>query len=58
MLVQDHHKTAAAELTDPSLASVPSLEVHFDMERSGATVRWAEAAGHSQVGTVGAQSVS
>jgi len=37
--VLDHHKTAAAELTDPALAAVPSLEVHFDMERSGATVR-------------------
>ncbi len=40
--VLDHHKTAAAELTDPSLArSCPSLEVVFDMERSGATIRCA-----------------
>ncbi len=35
---QDHHKTAAAELTDPALRGIASLEVHFDMERSGATV--------------------
>jgi nanoRNase/pAp phosphatase (c-di-AMP/oligoRNAs hydrolase) len=40
VVVLDHHKTAAAELTDPALASVPSLEVHFDMDRSGATVSY------------------
>lgn len=40
VVVLDHHKTAAAELTDPALAAVQSLEVHFDMQRSGATVRY------------------
>lgn len=41
VVVLDHHKTAAAELTDPSLAqSCPSLEVVFDMERSGATISY------------------
>ena len=39
VVVLDHHKTSAAELQDPQLQSLPSLEVHFDMERSGATVR-------------------
>lgn len=34
----DHHKTSAAELTDPAVLSISNLEVHFDMERSGATV--------------------
>ncbi|KAL4458550.1 hypothetical protein ABPG75_013415 [Micractinium tetrahymenae] len=39
VVVLDHHKTAAAELTDPSLAqSCPSLEVVLDMERSGAAI--------------------
>ena len=40
VVVLDHHKTAAAELTDPGLKEAcPNLEVHFDMERSGATIR-------------------
>ncbi len=38
MVVLDHHKTSAAELTDPSTLGIGNLEVHFDMERSGATV--------------------
>ncbi|GAB4821849.1 hypothetical protein N2152v2_008895 [Parachlorella kessleri] len=38
VVVLDHHKTSAAELTDPSILEVPNLEVHFDMNRSGATV--------------------
>ncbi len=38
VVVLDHHKTSAAELTDPSTLSIQNLEVHFDMERSGATV--------------------
>lgn len=37
-VVLDHHKTSAAELTDPAIAGVDKLEVHFDMGRSGATV--------------------
>ncbi|PSC71276.1 DHHA1 domain [Micractinium conductrix] len=41
VVVLDHHKTAAAELCDPQLAEgLPGLEVHFDMERSGATVSY------------------
>lgn len=44
--VLDHHKTAAAELTDPALVhSCPSLEVVFDMARSGATIRCCLTAG-------------
>ena len=40
VVVLDHHKTAAADLTDPALAeAAPRLEVEFDMNRSGATVR-------------------
>lgn len=41
VVVLDHHKTAAAELTDPALVhSCPSLEVVFDMARSGATISY------------------
>lgn len=39
VVVLDHHKTAAAELGDPALGGVEGLEVTFDMERSGATIR-------------------
>lgn len=38
--VLDHHKTSAAELTDPKVLSTANLEVHFDMQRSGATVAY------------------
>lgn len=41
VLVLDHHKTAAAELTDSGLKEAcPNLEVLFDMERSGATISY------------------
>ena len=40
VVVLDHHKTSAAELTDPRISELPNLEVHFDMSRSGATVAY------------------
>jgi hypothetical protein len=36
ILVLDHHKTAEAELIEPC----PGIEVHFDMNRSGAVMAW------------------
>ncbi|MDI2076994.1 oligoribonuclease NrnB/cAMP/cGMP phosphodiesterase (DHH superfamily) [Bradyrhizobium japonicum] len=39
ILVLDHHKTAQAEL-DGLSAECPNVEVHFDMERSGAVMAW------------------
>lgn len=39
-IVLDHHKTSAEDLTGRAAAAVapPNLEVHFDMQRSGATI--------------------
>jgi hypothetical protein len=39
-VVLDHHKTSAEDLAGPAAAAAapPSLEVHFDMARSGATI--------------------
>ncbi len=37
IVVLDHHKTAEADLCD---LSAPNLEVHFDMNRSGAMMAW------------------
>lgn len=39
ILVLDHHKTAQAEL-EGLPAECPNVEVHFDMERSGAVMAW------------------
>lgn len=36
--VLDHHKTAEAELSQ--LLAVPSLGIHFDMDKSGARLAW------------------
>lgn len=37
-IVLDHHKTAAEHLTGPDIILPPNLEVHLDMERSGAII--------------------
>ena len=37
-IVLDHHKTAAEHLTGPDVDLPSNLEVHLDMERSGATI--------------------
>ena len=38
VVVLNHHKMAAAEITDQALVGIDSLEVHFDMELSSATI--------------------
>jgi oligoribonuclease NrnB/cAMP/cGMP phosphodiesterase (DHH superfamily) len=40
MLILDHHKTAEAAIGPASGFSRPNVEVHFDMERSGAGMTW------------------
>ncbi len=37
--ILDHHKTAEAELTGLGMKR-PNLDIHFDMERSGAQMAW------------------
>lgn len=37
-IILDHHKSAAEELTNPTVALPSNLTVHFDMNKSGATI--------------------
>jgi nanoRNase/pAp phosphatase (c-di-AMP/oligoRNAs hydrolase) len=38
VVVLDHHKTGAEDLSSATIANLPNLEKHFDMQRSGATM--------------------
>ncbi len=38
VVVLDHHKTAAEQLSHAAVSATPNLDVTFDMERSGATI--------------------
>jgi oligoribonuclease NrnB/cAMP/cGMP phosphodiesterase (DHH superfamily) len=38
--VLDHHKSAEEDVKRINLAEYPNLEVHFDMQKSGAVITW------------------
>ncbi|NJL12015.1 MAG: hypothetical protein HC913_02740 [Microscillaceae bacterium] len=40
MLILDHHQSAEADLQKLDRAAFPHVEVHFDMQKSGAVLAW------------------